>query len=146
MGTQTVPLQHHLLAPKFRHFQEIRRGNNKPQGKTGLIPLLSSSSNPSGGATSDQLDAMPVAGCPQRPPWQNCPRRWAKGLSCSPPPQLLRQPAMGQLFHRAAESNHHPSDSSGGVSRLLDSLSVTVDRKKSPVIQKWIPAGPPGNS
>lgn len=81
--------------------------------------------------------------CPQPPPWQPWPQRWAEGPSCPP---ALAAACHGSACHRAAESNHHSSDSSGGVSRPLDSLSVTADRKKSPVIQKWIPAGPPGNS
>lgn len=101
MGTQIAPLQHHLPGATFGHFQETRGGNNKPQGKAGLSPCYllfpHSSPNPSGGATRDQLDAPPVAGCPlsQAPPLADLPNDDGQRGQAAPRPPL--QPATGQL-------------------------------------------------
>lgn len=84
MGTQTAPLQHHLPAAKFGHFQEIRRRNNKHWGKTRLVPLLSSSSNPSGGATSLML--CPWQGVPNVPRGRHAHNDGQRGQAAPPLP------------------------------------------------------------
>lgn len=115
-----------------------RSGNTEPQGRQefSLIPPLP----PFLSKPRWWSSQSPVWGTGWVSPWKVCP--WP-GAELFPAPHAA---GYGSAFHGATGCSHHSSDSSGAVSSLLDSPPVTADRKKSPVIQKWIPAGPPGNS